>query len=72
MRSVPVSYNRFFPHDLSHRVCREFDPSWVAVAKAWSKVPPSERDSHFFATIDFDDGQMIFQRVGFFVCLSAT
>lgn len=44
--------------------CREFEPSWVAVAKAWSKVPPSERDSHFFATIDFDDGQTVFQRMG--------
>jgi oligosaccharyltransferase complex subunit gamma len=44
--------------------CREFDPSWTAVAKAWSKVQPSERDSHFFATLDFDDGQTIFQRMG--------
>jgi oligosaccharyltransferase complex subunit gamma len=43
--------------------CREFNPSWLAVAKAWSKVSPSERDSHFLATVDFDDAQVVFQRM---------
>jgi len=53
-------------------VRREFDPSWLAVAKAWSKVPKSQRDSHFFATLDFDDGQTVFQRVIIFFGLFAT
>ncbi|KAI0006046.1 oligosaccharyl transferase subunit OST3/OST6 family [Russula compacta] len=44
--------------------CREFNPSWVAVAKAWSKVPSSDRDSHFFATLDFENSQTIFQKMG--------
>jgi len=44
--------------------CREFDPSWNAVAKAWSTVPRSERDNHFFATLDFDDGHTVFQKLG--------
>ncbi|THH16348.1 hypothetical protein EW146_g4281 [Bondarzewia mesenterica] len=44
--------------------CKEFDPSWAAVAKAWSTAPRSERNQHFFATLDFDDGQQIFQKLG--------
>ncbi|KAF8275003.1 oligosaccharyl transferase subunit OST3/OST6 family [Lactarius quietus] len=44
--------------------CREFEPSWLSVAKAWSKVSSSDRGSHFFATLDFDEGQTIFQRMG--------
>ncbi|KAA1471152.1 oligosaccharyl transferase subunit OST3/OST6 family [Dentipellis sp. KUC8613] len=44
--------------------CREFDPSWKAVAKAWTTVPPAERDQHFFATLDFDDGTTVFQKLG--------
>ena len=42
---------------------REFNPSWTAVAKSWSQVPPEQRDQHFFASLDFDDGPTIFQRV---------
>ncbi|TFK54867.1 oligosaccharyl transferase subunit OST3/OST6 family [Heliocybe sulcata] len=44
--------------------CREFDPSWNAVAKAWSTVPRSERDNHFFATLDFDEAPTVFQKLG--------
>ncbi|KAI0362215.1 oligosaccharyl transferase subunit OST3/OST6 family [Trametes cingulata] len=44
--------------------CKEFDPSFNAVAKAWTKVPPAERDSHFFATVDFDDAMGVFQKLG--------
>ncbi|KAJ7774600.1 hypothetical protein DFH07DRAFT_104674 [Mycena maculata] len=44
--------------------CREFNPSWNAVAKAWIKAPKEHRDNHFFATLDFDDGQMVFQQLG--------
>lgn len=44
--------------------CKEFNPSWVAVAKSWSKVAPSERDSHFFATFDFEDNLATFKKLG--------
>ncbi|KAJ6596910.1 hypothetical protein DFH09DRAFT_1258647 [Mycena vulgaris] len=43
--------------------CKEFNPSWNAVAKAWSKAPKAHRDNHFFATLDFDDGQTVFQKL---------
>lgn len=42
---------------------REFGPSWNTVAKAWTKTPAEHRNSHFFATIDFDNAQPVFQRV---------
>ncbi|GLB34939.1 putative dolichyl-diphosphooligosaccharide-protein glycotransferase [Lyophyllum shimeji] len=44
--------------------CKEFDPSWNTVAEAWATVPKEQRDQHFFATIDFDDGQATFQKLG--------
>ncbi|KAI0720999.1 oligosaccharyl transferase subunit OST3/OST6 family [Cerioporus squamosus] len=44
--------------------CKEFDPSFNAVAKAWSQVPASERDTHFFATADFDNAMGTFQKLG--------
>lgn len=42
---------------------REFNPAWETVAKAWTKTPTEHRDIHFFATIDFDTAQTVFQRV---------
>ena len=42
---------------------REFGPSWNTVAKAWAKTSEEHRNSHFFATIDFDNAQSVFQRV---------
>ncbi|OCH94993.1 oligosaccharyl transferase subunit OST3/OST6 family [Obba rivulosa] len=44
--------------------CRDFDPSFNTVAKAWSTVPAPERDSHFFGTLDFDNGMATFQKLG--------
>ncbi|CDO71218.1 hypothetical protein BN946_scf184863.g13 [Trametes cinnabarina] len=44
--------------------CKEFDPAFNAVAKAWTKVPQAERDSHFFATADFDSAMTVFQKLG--------
>ena len=43
---------------------REFEPAWIAVAKAWATTPKPHKDHHFFATLDFDNGQAIFQKVG--------
>lgn len=43
---------------------REFAPSFDKVGKAWSGLSPkSTRDAHFFGTLDFDNGQTVFQAV---------
>ncbi|KAG5642960.1 hypothetical protein DXG03_001842 [Asterophora parasitica] len=42
----------------------EFEPSWNAVGGAWATVSKEHRDNHFFATLDFDDGQIVFQKLG--------
>ncbi|KAJ8589594.1 hypothetical protein M405DRAFT_852110 [Rhizopogon salebrosus TDB-379] len=44
--------------------CKEFDPSFTAVARAWATAPKEQRDQHFFATLDFDDGFAVFQKLG--------
>ncbi|KAH9946035.1 oligosaccharyl transferase subunit OST3/OST6 family [Epithele typhae] len=44
--------------------CKEFDPSFTTVAKAWNKVPARDRSSHFFATADFDSAMGVFQKLG--------
>ncbi|KZV64920.1 dolichyl-diphosphooligosaccharide-protein glycotransferase [Peniophora sp. CONT] len=44
--------------------CKEFDPSWRAVAKAWTSVSKAERNQHFFATADFDNTPEVFQKMG--------
>ncbi|KAI0322241.1 oligosaccharyl transferase subunit OST3/OST6 family [Amylostereum chailletii] len=44
--------------------CKEFEPSWAAVAKAWTTVPKPQRDQHFFAVVDFDSNPAIFQKLG--------
>ncbi|KAL0946875.1 hypothetical protein HGRIS_013041 [Hohenbuehelia grisea] len=44
--------------------CKEFDPSWVAVAKSWANAPREHKDNHFFATLDFDNAQTTFQKLG--------
>jgi len=49
----------------THSARREFNPSWITVAKAWSKVPSSKRDSHFFATVEFEGNPALFQKVVF-------
>jgi hypothetical protein len=42
---------------------REFNPSFAAVSKAWTKVPAAERDSFIFGTLDFDSAPTVFQKV---------
>lgn len=43
--------------------CKEFDPSFHAVSKAWSTVPKQERNKHFFAVADFADAENVFRRL---------
>lgn len=42
---------------------REFNPAWDTVGKAWTNAPAEHRNTHFFATIDFDNAQPVFQKV---------
>jgi len=43
--------------------CKAFDPSFSAVAKAWTKAPAESRNQHFFATLDFEQGQEVFKKL---------
>jgi len=44
--------------------CKELDPSFKALGQAWNKVPAEDRDQHFFATLDYEDGQNTFRKLG--------
>jgi oligosaccharyltransferase complex subunit gamma len=44
--------------------CHEFQPVFESVAASWRRVPREHRDKHFFAQLDFHDGQEIFKRLG--------
>ncbi|ESK97005.1 dolichyl-diphosphooligosaccharide-protein glycotransferase [Moniliophthora roreri MCA 2997] len=44
--------------------CKEFEPSWNAVAQAWSSTSKEHRDNHFFGTLDFDEAPSVFQQLG--------
>ncbi|KIO26222.1 hypothetical protein M407DRAFT_243789 [Tulasnella calospora MUT 4182] len=44
--------------------CLMFKPNFESVASAWKKVPSKDRDYHFFATLDFKDGQDVFRKLG--------
>ncbi|KAL8287459.1 hypothetical protein RQP46_003317 [Phenoliferia psychrophenolica] len=42
--------------------CQTFQPEHALVAKQWNAQP--ESDEHFFAVLDFADGQAVYQRLG--------
>ncbi|KAM0746766.1 hypothetical protein T439DRAFT_293724 [Meredithblackwellia eburnea MCA 4105] len=46
--------------------CQTFAPEHALVAKQWSSQSSSakEGEEHFFAVLDFQDGQLIYQRLG--------
>jgi len=44
--------------------CHEFQPVFRTVAASWNRVPKDQRAKHFFAQLDFSEGQEIFQRLG--------
>lgn len=45
--------------------CRQFNPSFNAVAKSWhSKAPADKKNTVFFATLDFADGKDVFSKLG--------
>ncbi|KZV81199.1 dolichyl-diphosphooligosaccharide-protein glycotransferase [Exidia glandulosa HHB12029] len=44
--------------------CKEFDPTFKAAGKAWSKASAAHRKEHFFASIDFENGQDVFRDLG--------
>ena len=41
----------------------EFEPTFHTVSKNWQRLPASQKDDVFFASLDFPDGQAIYQRV---------
>lgn len=41
----------------------EFDPHFHRVAGSWKRQPQHIRDQHFFAQLDFSDGQPVYQKV---------
>ncbi|KAF8153650.1 oligosaccharyl transferase subunit OST3/OST6 family [Mycena galopus ATCC 62051] len=44
--------------------CKDFDPSWKAVARAWSQAPQVHCDTHFFGLVDFVDSPSVIRRLG--------
>lgn len=44
-------------------VCRIMGPEHALVAKQWDNTRHPDDDEHFFAVLDFADGQEIYQRV---------
>ncbi|GJJ12135.1 hypothetical protein Clacol_006376 [Clathrus columnatus] len=44
--------------------CKQLDPILTTIGKAWNKVNAAERNQHFFASIDFDDGKETFRKLG--------
>lgn len=44
--------------------CHDFEPVYQTVAHSWRKVKDPKRDTHFFAELDFANGQEVFQRLG--------
>lgn len=48
---------------LTRSALSEFDPAFTAVAKSWATVGEPERNDHFWATLDFDNAQQVFQKV---------
>ena len=62
---MQVSISALLSPNSTDTRAREFDPSFKAVAKAWSTVPQAHRDTHFFATAEFDESVKVFQKVSF-------
>ncbi|KAK8869525.1 hypothetical protein IAR55_000091 [Kwoniella newhampshirensis] len=52
------------PPQFKCQPCHVFDPSFNLVAASWRKVPKQVRDQHFFAKLDFEDGQAVYQQLG--------
>ncbi|KAL7424300.1 oligosaccharyl transferase subunit ost3/OST6 [Cryptotrichosporon argae] len=52
------------PAQFKCQPCQEFDPLWHQIADSWKRQPRDVRDQHFFAQLDFPDGQPIYQRLG--------
>ncbi|KAG8966877.1 oligosaccharyl transferase subunit ost3/OST6 [Tulasnella sp. 419] len=61
--SVSVTLTAMAPN-FKCKPCHEFAPSFDAVARSWKKVSKKNRDYHFFAVLDFADGQEVFRRMG--------
>ncbi|ODN88406.1 oligosaccharyltransferase complex subunit gamma [Cryptococcus wingfieldii CBS 7118] len=52
------------PAQFKCQPCHNFDPSFSQVADSWARLPRSARDQHFFAKLDFADGQAVYSQLG--------
>ncbi|OCF55997.1 oligosaccharyltransferase complex subunit gamma [Kwoniella mangroviensis CBS 10435] len=52
------------PAQFKCQPCHDFDPSFHQVAASWKRKPKHVRDQHFFAKLDFQDGQAVYQELG--------
>lgn len=44
-------------------LCREFQPEWELISRSWNKGSKPDDMKMLFATLDFSDGKMTFQKV---------
>ncbi|GMK56493.1 hypothetical protein CspeluHIS016_0303330 [Cutaneotrichosporon spelunceum] len=44
--------------------CHNFDPIFRTVARSWQRKSKAVRNKHYFAELDFSNGQDVFQRLG--------
>ncbi|CAD6576916.1 MAG: oligosaccharyl transferase subunit ost3/OST6 [Tremellales sp. Tagirdzhanova-0007] len=52
------------PAQFKCQPCHEFDPAFHRVADSWKRQSQHVRDQHFFAQLDFSDGQAVYQKLG--------
>ncbi|WWC89728.1 uncharacterized protein L201_004653 [Kwoniella dendrophila CBS 6074] len=52
------------PAQFKCQPCHDFDPSFHQVAASWKRKPKHVRNQHFFAQLDFADGQAVYQQLG--------
>ncbi|WWC60794.1 uncharacterized protein I303_103370 [Kwoniella dejecticola CBS 10117] len=52
------------PAQFKCQPCHDFDPAFHQVAASWRRKPRHVRDGHFFAQLDFADGQAVYQQLG--------
>jgi hypothetical protein len=65
MRTMPVSMTvtvslTYILYSGFHSL---FDPSYKAVSNSWMKATGQQHSDHFFAELDFPNGQAVYQKV---------
>jgi hypothetical protein len=66
MHAVQVRLHQLLFRTRFLNICnRELDPIFQTLGNAWTKVSAPDRESHFFATLDYEDGKDTFRKVLF-------